>query len=341
MAASIKLGNATPTGIYVGSTQVSSIYLGSIRVWGSTAPVENLEISPSSLPSFSASGGSRTITVTSSGTWSVIANQDWITLSRFTGTNGQSVSVGCNTNSTFDSRWGTVTFSCGTLTRTVSVYQDGIERVIEVDPTSITSVPVNGGTYQFSITSNCDWDISSTPWITVSGSSSGSGNRSNIQITVAANTGAARTGSIWVSEDEGHTQAEITVSQAGVVVNPTVEVNAINWCNGYTSGDPNWLNKQSWQVKFVGGSSGTTYHNLEVFVQSTDTGQTIDVVDQRESFSVSANQTAYWGLNESNFANHNRAQLSYDGYTVDDEYVLTFHCDETTEETYFEERDIN
>lgn len=38
---SIKLGNSTPTGIYLGSNPVNAIYLGSTLVWGYPVSVES------------------------------------------------------------------------------------------------------------------------------------------------------------------------------------------------------------------------------------------------------------------------------------------------------------
>ena len=342
--ATIKLGNTTPNGIYVGSTQVRSIYLGSTLVWGSSAPVESLQLSPSSFSSgYSAAGGSKSITVTCTGTWSVSADQNWISFSRSTGTSGQSTAVICDVNDSWSPRTGTVTFSSGLLTQTVSVYQEGKEAVITLNPTTITVPSTSSYSTQFSITANCDWDISSTPWITVSGSSTGSGNSSNIQVTIAANTGDARTGYIYVTEDEGRTQAEITVTQPGVVTQPTITVSAINWHNGYDGNDdPVWLNKQSWQIEFVGGNTSKTYTNIEILIMD-DSGNDIQVLDtSHTTLTIGANQTVYLGLNASDFASSTNAQLSLDGYTVDyDEYVLVIRGDNIYEDAPFVQTDIN
>ena len=65
---SIKFGNTSVSSFYYGSTPIKSIYYGSTLVWGTPAPVENLELSPSGTVSFSAAGESKYITVTSHAT---------------------------------------------------------------------------------------------------------------------------------------------------------------------------------------------------------------------------------------------------------------------------------
>lgn len=319
----IKFGNLSISNIFYGNIPVSSVYYGSTLVWGSAAPVESLEISPSSLSNYNASGGSKTITITSSGTWSVSTSQNWISFSRVTGTNGQTTVVTCDSNSSFSPRSGLITFSCGTLTQTVNVYQDGVQPVITVDPTSISNVSSSGGTYQFSITSNCDWTITSDSWITISGTSSGSGNRSNIQITVASNSGSSRTGYIYVSDDDGRAEtATITISQSGTA--PIIHLDeviprGINWKSDANT----YADKQSWQVEFNGGDTSKTYTNISVVVQSADSGRTIATLVNNETVTVGANQTVYLGLDANAFETHRNAQLNYDGFTVsDDPYVI-------------------
>lgn len=120
-------------------------------MWGSTAPVENLQVSPNSTFSCQASGGSRTVTVTCTGTWTASSNRAWITLSRNSGTNGNTCVITCAENNSFDTRTGTVTFTYGNLSVTITVYQDSLPVTITVNPDTI-SAPAAGLTTQFSFT---------------------------------------------------------------------------------------------------------------------------------------------------------------------------------------------
>jgi hypothetical protein len=54
-----------------------------------------------------------------------------------------------------------------------------------------------------------------------------------------------------------------------------------------------------------------------------DSGHQEDPVINGQTINVPANETVYLGLNQSEFADHTKAQLDYDGFTVnDDPYVL-------------------
>ena len=339
----IKLGNVTPSDIYLGSNWVRSIYLGSLLVWGlpaPSAPEEILNLSPSTSYYPTAGGGSRTITVTSSGQWSATVSSlatSWLHISRSTGTSGQTCVISCDAQSSFSSRSGSVTFNCGSLSQTISVVQAGEEYSIEVSPTSMSGSS-SGYTSSFSVTANCNWEVSCSGWIHTS-VSQGSGNVSNITVTVDANTGDARTGYIAVNEEDGHTTTSIEVSQSGVVVQATAIPRAINW--KYDSNDT-YANKQSWQVEFHGGSTNKTFTNVTVVARSMDSGYQEEPVVSGQTVTVPANGTVYLGLNQNDFADHTKAQLSYNGFTVnDDPYVLLVYGDNLSSlEVNFDEQYI-
>ena len=328
---------------FVGDRQVISIYLGQILVWGRTAPVENLELSPSGTVSFSAAGESKSITVTSHDTWYVTKDSSsWISLSKNSGSSGESCWITCTENTDFSPRYGSVTFTCGTLSETITVYQAQFEPEFVVEPTSfnLNSTASTTITFSFTIDSRCEWTISSSNWITVDPNNErGSGSRQNVQATVAANTGGQRTGYIYISEDDGQADTvQISVTQKGVTVQPTVEAHAINWYNDSTD---TWLNKQSWQVIFKGGSTTRTINNIGVFIMD-DSGNTIQVLPtSSSSITLAANETIYWGLNASDFNNPNNAQLSLNGHDVDyDEYSLVVHGDIVNDEAPFVQESI-
>lgn len=337
----IKYWGNSVNSVFYGSTPVKSIYYGSTLVWGQNAPVANIEISPNTSYYPTANGGSRTITVTSSGQWSASVSSSatsWLHISRSTGTTGQTCIITCDPQPDFSSRSGSVTFSCGaSASQTVSVVQSGQEYSITVDPEEI-SCSSNKYTGSFSITANCDWTISTDGWIHTN-VESGSGDQSNITVIVDANTGGARTGSIAVNEEDGHTTSTITVSQSAAPSQFKATPRAINW--KYDSND-NYANKQSWQVEFKGGSANKTLSNVNVIVQSMDSGTLIEELVKNQTVTVPANQTVYLGLNDTEFTNPAKAQLPYDGFTVnDDPYTITVWGDGlSAEETYFDEQYI-
>lgn len=258
--ASIKLGNSTPTKMYVGNSEVKSIYLGSIRVWGSSTPVE--PVGPAE---------------------------------------------------------------------------------ISVSPSTINLTSASSYTTQFNIvSSNCNWVISTSHnWITVSGSLSGTGNRSNIQVSIAANTETtSRSGYIWVEDDEGEVHAEVSITQPGAVVNPQVELVAINWDNDDDDSNNNWANKQSWQIKLIGGSTSRTLNSVEAKIVD-DSGNNIFVLDVPSTITLNANQTIYLGANGSDVYDPNEAQLSFNGWNAFyDEYELVFYSDSLSDQTPFIHQEI-
>jgi lipoprotein signal peptidase len=165
-------------------------------------------ISPTS-QSFGSLGGSNWVTVTAmTGCgWTAVSNKSWITVvagSSGTGSGTVNYSVAANTGG---ARSGTITIDG--LTTTIS--QAAAACTYSVTPASV-SAPVAGSTGTLTVTvtagSGCTWgSFSSTPWITVSGGTTGSGSAT---YTVAQNTtGASRSGTILVA---GKT---ISFTQAG------------------------------------------------------------------------------------------------------------------------------
>ncbi|MCM3901511.1 MAG: hypothetical protein ND866_07375, partial [Pyrinomonadaceae bacterium] len=83
-----------------------------------------------------------------------------------------------------------------------------------INPTNVNATAV-GGTGSVSVTSGCSWTaVSNAVWIAVTSGSTGSGN-GNVGYSVAANTGADRTGTITIA---GQT---FTLNQDGTAPTPT------------------------------------------------------------------------------------------------------------------------
>jgi hypothetical protein len=161
--------------------------------------------------SFSANGGTGSVGVTAAApdcAWTATSNDPaWITVtSGASGTGSGSVgfSVGANPNNA--SRTGTLTVAGQTFTIT----QTGVSCIFSISPTS-QSFGYSGGTDSIGVTAaapDCSWTATNNDgWINVTSGTSGSGN-GTVNYSVAANSGAARTGTLTIG---GQT---FTVTQA-------------------------------------------------------------------------------------------------------------------------------
>ncbi len=216
--------------------------------------------------SFPASGGTGSVTVTTSAgcTWTVINNaSSWITVtSNSSATGNGTVNYSAAANPGTTSRTGTliiggktftVTQSAGTATCTYSI--------------SPTSQPFNssGGTGTINITApgGCSWTASkNVSWITINTGSSGSGNGTTSYSVSANTTSTSRTGTITIA---GKTLA---VTQSGGTatctysISPTsqpfglsggtgaVSVTATSGCTWTASSSATW-------ITITSGSSGS------------------------------------------------------------------------------------
>jgi hypothetical protein len=134
-----------------------------------------------------------------------VSNVSWITVTSATGSGIGQVNYTVAANTTGGSRTGTMLVSGVTVTFT----QAADSCMYSVTPTSV-NVGAIGSTSALSVTSgtSCSWGaVSNVTWITV-GSVTGSG-IGQVNYTVAANTGAARTGTMTVA---GKT---VTFNQSG------------------------------------------------------------------------------------------------------------------------------
>lgn len=199
---------------------------GSFYIWAKVCPQDapsTLTVNPSSL-SFTANGGSQSVSVTSNTTWTVSESCDWITVSPTSGSNNGSFSVTASANTTTTARSCTITVSAtGATSRTVTVTQEGTAPSLTVTPLEL-SFGASGGNQSVTVMSNTSWTISeSCDWIAVS-PTSGSNNGS-FTVTASANTTTTtRSCSITVSAT-GTTSKTVVVNQEGATITPTLTVN--------------------------------------------------------------------------------------------------------------------
>src|SRR4051794_1193831 len=156
-----------------------------------------------------AEGGAATVTVTASApscNWSASTNAPWLTLANgSSGTGNGTVAVSAAANPDTAARSGTVTIAGQTFT--VNQAAAAPTCSFAIAPPS-ASVGPDAATATITVTANCSWTATSNaPWLTIASGASGVGSGS-ITVSIAANTGGARSGTLTVA---GNT---FTVDQA-------------------------------------------------------------------------------------------------------------------------------
>ena len=177
------------------------------------SPSTTLNLSGNSI-SADASGGFATINVTSDVNWTIGEDATWISVTPSSGSNNGAFAITYTSNTSGNSRTGTITVSGGGISRTVVVVQAGTSALglskNQINPTA------SAGSSNVDITSNVDWSITDdASWITVF-PTEGNGN-GGFAISYTENTStASRTATVTVN---GEISSEtVTVIQAGVQI---------------------------------------------------------------------------------------------------------------------------
>ncbi|WP_353480587.1 BACON domain-containing carbohydrate-binding protein [Haliscomenobacter sp.] len=181
-----------------------------------TQATSALTVSPTTQAA-SAAAGNFAITLTSNVNWTVSSNAVWLTASPTSGSNDGSITASYTAN-TGAARSGTLTFSGGGLTRTVTVTQATPN--LTVTPTT-QSVSALEGTFAITLTSNVAWTVNSNAvWLSTS-PTSGS-NNATVNAIYTANTGASSRSGILTFTGGGITRT-VTVTQVAPIltVSPT------------------------------------------------------------------------------------------------------------------------
>ncbi len=206
-----------------------------------------LDITPT-IQAVSNVAGSFSITLTANVSWTVSSNALWLTTNPTSGNNSAAISANYTTNNGA-ARSGTLTFTGGGITKTVTVNQ-AAANALTASP-DLQNVPNTAGSFTISVTSNISWIVTSNVgWLTVS-INSGSNNASVIA-NYTANTGDGRTGIITFSG--GGLTKTVTVNQTAVnflTVSPATQsvpstagtqiiavASNVNWS---VSSNVNWL----------------------------------------------------------------------------------------------------
>lgn len=216
--------------------------------------------------SFVAAGGEGNVRVIAAGpacAWAASSNVPWVTLTAGGGSGSGSLRyiVGANTGA---ARTGflTVATSVVTINQAAAAATPGCQVSVSPQSESFQATGGNGSVQVTASGSNCGWNAaSSVQWITV-GTAAGNGS-GNVQYSVAANTGAARTGTLSVAG------VTVTVSQSAAAapacefdVSPQSESFAANGGNDSvrvrTGSNCSWTasSTASWIVVTAGGATG-------------------------------------------------------------------------------------
>ena len=245
-----------------------------------TPPACTYAIDPMSAAVAAAGGtGSVAMTAGSACAWTASSNAAWITVTAGasgTGNGTVSYSVAANTGA---ARSGAVMIAGQTFTVTQAAVATPPACTYAIDPMS-ASAPAGGATGSVAVTtgSACAWTASSNAaWITVTSASGGGGTgNGTVTYSVAANTGAARTGSITIA---GQT---FTVTQAAAIAvctysvsNTTLSVPATGGTHSVevtTGSGCSWTaTRNAGWIDIVSGASGTGSGTV-VFVVSSFNG---------------------------------------------------------------------
>lgn len=118
-----------------------------------------IEVSPSKELSFESEASSATLTITSSGKWTVGELPEWISVTPSEGENDEKISVSVTENTSEEDRTGSFTLNCGSASATVTVTQYG---AIQTDYADLgldeagTSVTYNSGSGTLTVTYDGD-----------------------------------------------------------------------------------------------------------------------------------------------------------------------------------------
>jgi len=214
-------------------------------------------LSPAS-QSFTAAGGTGSVSVTlpSGCNWTASSNATaWITItSGGSGSGNGTVAYSVTANAS-SARTGTLTIAGQTFT----VTQDS-GCTYAINPTSQSFTPSGGaGSANVTTAAGCAWTaVSNASWITINSGASGSGN-GVVAYSVAANTGAARTGTMIIA---GQTFNVAQGTNCAYTINPAsrniAKAGGTGTVNVKTAAGCNWtaVSNVTW-ITITAGASGS------------------------------------------------------------------------------------
>ena len=253
--------------------------------WRRNDPSATLEITPDTWNA--PTGAANTVlSVTSNTSRIATSNKAWLTVSPAYAVGNGNLTLNAAANTTGVARTGTITVTAGAIEKTITVTQAAAETpvdpILDVTP-AVWSPAATAANTAVNVTSDAAWTAGSdNAWLTVL-PAAGNGN-GTLTLNVAANTGAARTGTITVTA--GTIKKTITVTQAAgggssggppmggsggnppapveVIPNPTIPPLAVFPFEDVHADD--WYYDDvyyAWEKELFNGTSATTFDPLD------------------------------------------------------------------------------
>jgi hypothetical protein len=244
------------------------------------------QVEPTTL-SVGAPGGTESVTVRSATgcEWGATSNVPWLTIQVGSSGTGNGTVTFAVEASSGAARSGTLTVAGQSI-----AVQQAQGCTFAVAPTSAT-VPNAGGQTAFDVQAGaaCAWTAASqVSWITIASGASGSGN-GTVQLTVAANTGASRTGTVnvadktfSVTQGSGCAFSLSSTSQSVSTAGGTgsVAVTAPSGCQWTAASNASWLS-------ITGGATGNGNGTVNfAAAQNTGPGRTGTLTIAGQTFTV-------------------------------------------------------
>lgn len=187
-------------------------------------PVAGIDISPSTL-NVSVTGGNLNFSISGIGSWSILNNAGWLSLSTLSGAGSKTVVVTANNNPNINSRNYVITIS-GSSNKFLTISQAGAAANLSVSPTMINFTSASNSQI-VNLTSNISWVAnSSMAWITLS-STTGTGSATPTLFAANNPTINTRTGSVTFSG--GSLNRIINITQSGVAQMLTVSASNLTF----------------------------------------------------------------------------------------------------------------
>jgi uncharacterized protein (TIGR03437 family) len=242
-------------------------------------------VTPAS-PTWPASGGTGSLTVTTSCSWTATSSTDWITVTSGAGTGNGTIRYAVAANPSAQSRLGSIVIGG----QTFNIHQAGVPCTVALG-TQRASFPVTGGTGSIEVTtaSECSWTaVSGAAWIVIGSGATGTGNGS-VTYTVSPNTEAqARSAAITVA-DQLHTVSQPAAACELTLSSSTATVPSAGGTGSFTvTSNCNWTASTSVRWITLTGASGSGEGTVTFTVAANPSadGRTATVTVGNLSFTI-------------------------------------------------------
>ena len=216
-----------------------------IAITQDSAFIPELSVSAEMI-SMATTAGSGTVEITSNQNWTVTSNQSWCTVSPTSGSNNGTINFDLTANPSTSIRTATITVTAGSLTKQVTIEQQGTDKTLIVSSNSF-NMAASAGSNSFTVTSNQSWTVSSNQtWCTVNPTSGT--NNGSVTFTLAENTTTSLRIAVISVSGGGITQ-QITVTQQATII-PVLSVSSetISVAVAAGSGTVEVTSNQNWTV---------------------------------------------------------------------------------------------